>query len=161
MLPTVKTIIYASDITEGSRPAFRMAVEQAVKHNARIVFLHAIQPLSTEADEMVHDYLLSQAQFNHTQQLMDQYRNKIQQRISAFMDCEIPTDIQLAGVPQIEVDFGQPDQVIVKVARERQADLIVMGDRGGSAASRIFLGSTTQKVIHQTDIPVLIVPLRD
>lgn len=161
MLPTVKTIVYASDITSGSRPAFRMAVQQAVKHEARIIFLHAIAPMSTDTDEMVRDYLLSKAQLNHTQQLMEQYRNKIQQRISAFMESEIPTETQLAEVPQIEVVIGQPDQVIVKVARERQADLIVMGDRGGSAASRIFLGSTTQKVIHQTDIPVLIVPLRD
>lgn len=161
MLPTVKTIVYASDITAGSRPAFRMAVEQAVKHEARIIFLHAIEPMSTDTDEMVRDYLLSQAQLNHTRQLMDQYRSKIEQRIADFMQCEIPEGTYLDHTPEIEVAIGRPDEVIVKVARERQADLIIMGDRGGSAASRIFLGSTTQKVIHQTDISVLIVPLRD
>lgn len=161
MLPKVKTIVYASDIAEGSRPAFRMAVEAAVKHEARIIFLHAIEPLVTETDEMVRDYLLSQAQLNHTNQLLDQYRQKIEKRIQAFLETEITEDIKLDPAPQIEVQVGKPDSVIVKVAQEKNADLIVMGDRGGSAASRIFLGSTTQKVIHQSIIPVMIVPLRD
>ncbi len=161
MLPTVHTIVYASDITSGSRPAFRMAVQEAMKHDARIIFLHAIEPMSTDTDEMVRDYLLSQVQVNHTRQLMDQYRSKIEQRIADFMQCEIPADIQLKHAPEIEVSIGRPDQVIVQTAQEQQADMIVMGDRGGSTASRLFLGSTTQKVIQQTRIPVLIVPLRD
>lgn len=161
MLPTVKTIVYASDITEGSRPAFRMALQEAIKHNARIIFLHAIEPMGTDTDEMVRDYLLSQAQLNHTRQLIDQYRSKIEQRISAFLESEIPKGTQTGSPPQIEVAIGQPDQVIVKVAQRQQADMIVMGDRDGSVASRLFLGSTTQKVIQQTKIPVLIVPLRD
>lgn len=38
MLPEINTILYASDISEGSRPAFRMAVKQAINNNARIVF---------------------------------------------------------------------------------------------------------------------------
>ena len=38
--------------------------------------------------------------------------------------------------------------------------MIVMGDRESNSISRIFLGSTAQKVIHQSQVPVLIVPLR-
>ncbi|MFL1453965.1 universal stress protein [Marinobacter sp. GN3S48] len=160
MLPKVKTIVYASDIAEGSRPAFRMAVEEAVRHGAHIIFLHAIESSVKEADEMVRDYLLTQVQLKHTSQLMDQYRLKIEQRISSFMESEIPDDAKLNQPPQVEVRIGKPDRVILKVAEESGADLIVMGDRGGSAASRLFLGSTTQKVIHQTSAPVLIVPLK-
>ncbi|RAU18914.1 universal stress protein [Nitrincola tibetensis] len=160
MLPKVRTIVYASDIAEGSRPAFRMAVEQAVRHEAHIIFLHAIEPPVTDADAMIRDYLISQAQLKHTRQLMDQYRAKIEQRISDFLESEIPSDIKLKKAPQIEVRIGKPDTVIVDVARSQNADLIVMGDRGGSTASRIFLGSTTQKVIQQTSTPVLIVPLK-
>lgn len=161
MLPTVKTIVYASDITEGSRPAFRMALAEAVKHKARIIFLHAIEPMSTDTDEMVRDYLLSQAQLNHTNQLIAQYRNKIKQRICSFIESEIPEGIAEEQIPQIEVAIGQPDKMIISISQNQQADMIVMGDRGGSVASRLFLGSTTQKVIQQIRIPVLIIPLRD
>lgn len=160
MLPKVRVIIYASDIAEGSRPAFRMAVEEAVKHGAHIIFLHAIESAITDADVMIRDYLISQAQLRHTDQLMEQYQLRIEQRISNFLKSEIPSDIKLKQAPQIEVRIGKPDAVIVEVARSHNADLIVMGDRGGSTASRIFLGSTTQKVIQQTSTPVLIVPLK-
>ncbi|MBB3141451.1 universal stress protein [Halomonas organivorans] len=159
MLPTIKTIVYASDITTGSRPAFRMAIEQAVKHDARIIFLHAIEPMDTDTSDMVRDYLLSQAQLKHTRQLLDQYRSKIEKRISDFLRSEIPDGTHLKQAPEIEVATGRPDEVIVNIAQQQQADMIVMGDRGGSAASRLFLGSTTQKVMQQTRIPVLIVPL--
>lgn len=114
MLPKVKTIVYTSDIDEGSRPAFRMAVEAAVKHEARIIFLHAIEPLVPETDEMVRDYLLSQAQLNHTNQLLDQYRKKIEKRIQAFLETEITEDIKLDPAPQIEVRVGKPDSVIAE-----------------------------------------------
>lgn len=160
MLPKIKTIVYASDIAEGSRPAFRMAVEEAVKHEAHIIFLHVIETRISDADVMIRDYLISQAQVKHTGQLMDQYRARIEQRISDFLKCEIPDDIKLKQAPQIEVQIGKPDTVIIQVAQDQNADLLVMGDRGGSTASRIFLGSTTQKVIQHISIPVLIVPLR-
>ena len=42
MLPDVKTILYASDIEEGSRPAFRAAVSMAGHYDASITFLHVI-----------------------------------------------------------------------------------------------------------------------
>lgn len=45
MLTEINTIIYASDLQKGSRPAFRAAVKQAIAHDAKIVFLHAIPPL--------------------------------------------------------------------------------------------------------------------
>lgn len=159
MLPTIKTILYASDISPGSRPAFRMAVEQAIKHDAQIVFIHALEPFNGAAAEMISDYLPRRANAAHTNAWLNSYKERITERIQAFLDTELPEGVQLPHPTQIKVLVGPPAKVIVRSADKLSADLIVMGERSASTASRIFLGSTAQKVLHHTQIPVLIVPL--
>lgn len=51
----------------------------------------------------------------------------------------------------------EPGSMIAQVAREKGATLIVMGSRGMGAIASLALGSTAQKVIHLSTIPVLIV----
>lgn len=157
MLPEINTILYASDISEGSRPAFRMAVKQAICNDARIVFLHAIKPVA----EMIEDYLPNNANLKHNDQLMESYKQRINQRIQDFLDSELDANCQLGQLPEIRVIVGKPDKVILHAANKLNVSMIIMGDRHSNAMSRIFLGSTAQKVIHQSNIPVLIVPLKE
>jgi len=159
MLPTIKTILYASDISPGSRPAFRMAVEQAIKHDAQIVFLHAVEPFNSAAAAMVKDYLPRKVNAAHTHAWLNEYKERITQRIQDFLDTELPEGTRLPHPTQIKVLVGPAAKTIVRSADKLSADLIVMGERSTSTASRIFLGSTAQKVLHHTQIPVLIVPL--
>jgi nucleotide-binding universal stress UspA family protein len=53
--------------------------------------------------------------------------------------------------------YGQAAREIVADARLHNAGVIVMGSRGRSDLSGLFLGSTAHKVIHLTDRPVLVV----
>lgn len=156
MLPEINTLLYASDISEGSRPAFRMAVKQALENNARIVFLHAVEPIS----DMMDDFLPQRANRKHQTQLMDSYKERIEARIHSFLDSELEAGRQLPHPPIVRVMTGKPDKVILRAARKLEASMIIMGDRETSTMSRMFLGSTAQKVIHHSDIPVLIVPLK-
>lgn len=156
MLPEINTLLYASDITEGSRPAFRMAVKQAIKNDALIVFLHAVEPMGDRLD----DFLPKNASQKHNNQLMDSYKERIEQRIHHFMEIELEAGCQLPHPPVVRVMTGKPDKVILRAARKLDASMIIMGDRESSTMSRMFLGSTAQKVIHHSEIPVLIVPLK-
>jgi nucleotide-binding universal stress UspA family protein len=159
MLPKIKTILYASDISPGSRPAFRMAVEQALKHDAQIVFIHALEPFSSAAAEMIKNYLPLKVNTAHTNEWLNTYKDRITEILQAFLDTELPQGTTLPHPTLIKVLVGPPAKVIVRSADKLAADLIVMGERSASTASRIFLGSTAQKVLHHTQIPVLIVPL--
>jgi nucleotide-binding universal stress UspA family protein len=53
--------------------------------------------------------------------------------------------------------FGHAAREIVADAKEHDVGVIVMGSRGRSDLTGAFLGSTTHKVIHLTDRPVMVV----
>jgi uncharacterized protein len=52
---------------------------------------------------------------------------------------------------------GRPDELIVAVARERDADLIVTGSHGRTGLERVLLGSTTERILNETSCAVLVV----
>jgi hypothetical protein len=52
---------------------------------------------------------------------------------------------------------GRPDALIVALAKERNADLIVTGSHGRTGLERILLGSTTERILNDTSCAVLVV----
>lgn len=61
----------------------------------------------------------------------------------------------IAFKPKIET--GDPGDKIVKNANSGQFDLVVIGSRGRGATKEIFLGSTSNHVLHKTKVPVVVV----
>ena len=62
----------------------------------------------------------------------------------------------LAATPLFELDY-RPAKAIRKAIEEQQADLVVVGARGRSAAAAVLLGSVTERLIQTTDVPLLAV----
>ena len=65
----------------------------------------------------------------------------------------------IGGPSAVEVVVAENQTVpaILLTAEEKKADMIVMGTHGHSGINRLMLGSVTEKVLHQTDCPVLTV----
>lgn len=53
------------------------------------------------------------------------------------------------------VEIGSPFRTIVKYAEQNDIDCIVMGTHGRSGVDRLLLGSVTERVIRQTELPVI------
>lgn len=56
----------------------------------------------------------------------------------------------------VEVRPGKPAEIIVKIAKELDVDMIALATRRASSLARSVLGSVTDSVLHNTDIPVMI-----
>jgi nucleotide-binding universal stress UspA family protein len=61
----------------------------------------------------------------------------------------------------LDLRVGEPHEQILASAHERAADLIVMGTHGLSGYEKFLFGSTTERVLRQTEVPVLAVPLAE
>lgn len=56
-----------------------------------------------------------------------------------------------------EILVGQVAETIVSECRARRCDMIFMGTRGAGALAGMLIGSTATKVLHLSDVPVVLV----
>lgn len=71
-------------------------------------------------------------------------------------------DLQGEGIKvETAVHEGQAHEHILEYARQEHVDLIVMSTHGHSGLKRMLLGSITDRVIREGEVPVLVVPPPD
>lgn len=154
MIPQMKTILYATDLSKNSSYAFLYAIDMARKHDARIVVLHAFEPLPKEVRFVE---ALERIESKESEEMVE----KIRKRLHRF--CEA-TEAQV-GVPCVElvskilVPRGYPPDEILKTAEKEDCDIIVLGTHGKGFLAHTFLGSVSRSLLNRTRKPVLIVPL--
>lgn len=59
-----------------------------------------------------------------------------------------------------EVREGSPAEQIIKAAEERNADMIAMSTHGRSGLDRFVLGSVAERVLHESERPLMLIPAR-
>lgn len=79
-------------------------------------------------------------------------------KLAADHVAEVAALAAAAGVPCQGVTSLSffPHEDIIKAARDRQCDLVIMASHGRHGLSRLIAGSVTQKVLAYSDIPVLV-----
>ncbi|MFC4551501.1 MULTISPECIES: universal stress protein [Halorussus] len=70
-----------------------------------------------------------------------------------IVDEALARDVDAVGA----VEVGNPDRTILRYAADHDIDVIVMSTHGRSGVGRFLMGSVTEKVIRDGDIPVLAV----
>lgn len=155
----MRNILYASDLEQGSRVVLRAALEQAAMSNGKIFFLHVSDQFHRGNDDSFVSFKLKKAHDAHLESLKEELRTYMKQRIHNFVAEEL-NDVEFnEDSIEVVVRFGDPAKKIVDTVKDVEASMVVMGDRRVNALSRMFLGSTAQKVIHNITVPVLIVPI--
>jgi len=81
------------------------------------------------------------------------------QQEQANADAAIAATIDAIGHQEAarRVEVGDPGGAICAVAREVDADVVVLGSRGRGVVKRVVLGSVSEHVLHHAPCPVLVV----
>jgi len=103
---------------------------------------------------MTDSPLMMSAEFDEHIQLV---RGFGEQQVQAAMH-----ELEKAGVAATTlVAEGRPVEALLEAAKGHDAEMIVVGSHGEGAMSAAVLGSTALKLLHHSDIPVLVVPRHD
>ena len=158
MLPKIETILYATGLGPGAPYVFRHALAVARQYQAKIVAVHAIEPLSTFGQSLVEQYISHDASEEMHKKARETVKAQLQGRIEQLCTRECNGAANCENlVSSIKVVDGYPSQVILDAAKDCGADLIVMGSHRHTVVGEVIMGSTTRKVLHNASLPVLVV----
>jgi nucleotide-binding universal stress UspA family protein len=134
-----RTILHPTDFSRPAEEAFQLAASLARDHGARLVVLH-VTPAAAEFSSATEEV---RACKDH---LWDEFYRleKIDPRIREVrLECKF-----------VE---GDPVDEILRVAKDIDCDLIVMGTEGRTGLGRLLMGSVAEKVLRRAPCPVLTV----
>ena len=141
------SIVVGTDGSDTAKEAVRQAVELAKSVGAELLLVSAYQPIARvnvnrESREAPADV---------------QWMVSAREDVATILSQAAAT-AQAAGVgAQTFERQGDPADAILDVAEERDADLIVVGNKGMTGAKRFLLGSVPNKVSHHAPSSVLII----
>jgi len=162
MLPTIKTILYATDLDPRASRVFRYAVSLAQRYDARIVVLNAVAPLSPFAQSLVETCIGHEEAEEIHRQARGKVLEDIRGRLERFCDKELVSDPSgRARVSEVLVLDGQASEVILTEAGRIKTDMIVMGTHQHTVIGEALLGSTAHRVLLKSKAPVLLIRLVD
>lgn len=139
----MKTIIVPVDFSEHSEYALKAAAHIARKQHADIIAIHML-------DIQFDNFNESQSYIQEKTAFLFQIAKK---RFQAFLKKEYLDAITVRPVIKHFKVFSELNDL----AKEENADMIVMGSHGSSGFKELFMGSNTEKVIRFSEVPVMVI----
>jgi universal stress protein A len=138
---TPKKILFCTDFSENSRPAWELAVDYAKAFEAQLIVLHVIDyPGYVDWAEKLREILdATQGLANERLQSMAKECSQMVKDVKTY--CRI----------------GMAAGEIVSLAQEESVDLIVVGTHGRTGVKHLVMGSVARSVLKTAHRPMLIV----
>ncbi|MEX1132568.1 MAG: universal stress protein [Flavobacteriales bacterium] len=150
----MKKILIPTDFSDAANHAADLAARLAAKHGAELHLVHSVDVPDTWQDGRFTSAALANKSLREQRALYPEVQQRVGQ---ARQDLEA-LSARLARKKvkvHYEIASNAAWEDVVRLAKVRKADLIVMGTRGAGALKEAFLGSNTQKVVRLAPMPVL------
>ena len=141
----LRRILTATDFSQHSKNALRYAAAFAKAFNAEVIVVHVLEKADflSNLPPVADGYLppdLPEVQEKHARVLCEQ-------------------ELAEVGLSQARVllPHGNPYAEIVQVAKDEEADLIIVGTHGRGMLAHLLLGSVAERVVRASPCPVLTV----
>ena len=160
MIPQIKTILYATDLSPNSVYALRYAMTSAIKHDADIIILHVFEKVDPASNAWLDPYLYEERHQKIYNEHITETKALIKKRLKTIRENELKNNPEFEDrTITIEICEGFPAEEILSKAEELNCDAIIMGTHSKGIIANTFLGSTAKRVLRRTRKPVLIIPL--
>lgn len=138
-----RTVICGVDFSPASLKAVDYALSLAEERHATLLLTHVI------------DWHMPRTLPPEVQLETAAYRGRVEGYYQVKLEALVSDDTRTWCPTEEMVVAGRPHEEIVRLSRERSADLIVMGVHGRSALNLAVFGSTTNQVVRHATCPVL------
>jgi nucleotide-binding universal stress UspA family protein len=140
----LQRVLFPTDFSESARHAFAYALAFVQEFGAELYLLHVIEVLPT----------------GYAGDLFPSVMGQVVSEIHGYAKDELAKLATEARAREIRIHEriaqGKAAAEIIRVAREDQIDMIVIGTHGRGALSHALFGSTTDRVVRKAPCPVLI-----
>ncbi len=160
MLPSIKNILYATDLSKNSAFAFRYAMTLANALDAKITILYILPMVDSAMEVPIIIQMGEERYYKLREEKSKEIIENIKKRLQDFSQKELKdAQSRKDRVSSILVHEGDTVDEILKAADRLNSDIIVLGAHGKGILSHTFLGSISDKVLRRSRIPVLVVPI--
>ena len=139
----MKKIIVPIDFSEHSEYALKTAAKLAKKYDAELLALHMLE---------MSDIMLSASDGLQNQKAVF-FLQLAEKKFNDFLKKDYLENVKVTPIIKHFKVFSEVNDAAMK----NDADLIVMGSHGTSGLKGLFVGSNTERVVRNADIPVLVV----
>ena len=137
----LKTIVVATDLEGQAEAALEYAGKLATNYGARIVLAHGLDPMEYAAVDGLPGAVASH---------LTETARKVLERLSA--------ELLREGIhSHSEIRQGTVAEMLVDVARQYEAGLIVIGTKGMEGAGPVVVGAIAEELVRHAPCPVLAV----
>jgi nucleotide-binding universal stress UspA family protein len=141
-----RRILVPVDESRPSQNSLAVAAGLARETGAEVILTHVVQMRWSQNEPEV------KATYGD---IVEDYRRSGEATLRRTAETEVFSGLDVDA----QLLFGNnPARELLRLAKEREVDAIVMGSHGRGGFGRMILGSVSQRVIHDATVPVIIVP---
>lgn len=161
MIPEIKKILCATDLSANARYSFGYAASLANRYGAGITIIHVLEPENPGGYAYyLSSYMADEKWEDIKKKQEEEAIIAIKTRLVQFSE-EVAREHTscLFNIDKIIVIRGNPVEKILLYTESGDFDMVVMGSRGHGTFVDAMMGSTARRVLRRCEIPVLAVRL--
>lgn len=141
-----RRILFCTDFSDNANRAFDFALDAVVRRPGAVLYLLHVVP---EADAQFWKTYIYEVE-----NVDDKAKSDIDAALQEHCLSRVPEGVQVEVGCRVGKDYVE----ILRFAKEKDVDLIVLGRQGHSAIETVLFGNVTEKVARKAECAVLIVP---
>lgn len=141
----IERILVPVDFSEYSKMALDYSIEFSKKFNSELILIYVIEPIVYPSDFGLGQIPINQVDF--------EIQSKAESELKKLIEEKVPSELKASYV----VKTGKPFLEIISAAKEYDCDLIIIATHGHTGIEHILFGSTAEKVVRKSPVPVLTV----